>query len=306
MTFSSPNLQSFQEWIQNHTFSPSEFEAFELCPFRFYAQSFLKISAENPWEVELTPSEVGQLMLEILETLLRLNPMTPMDLLIEEKFAEGGWTTKRPGLSPVLLEFQKKKVERTLKSFLEDRAKEMLQKDSLQPKFFEWSFGKETPPLLLEGAKNPIKIKGRIDRIDVDEKNKRFLVIDYKTGSTKITGGQILAGKSLQLPIYLLAVQKLLLPDYQPIGALYYHLSDMSKKDGLLHTERLPASFDIHPRSSSLIPPGRWDSFFEETHERIQNLVAKIRTGIFTSQSEPCTPSCPYQDICRVRSTCPH
>ncbi len=136
----------------------------------------------------------------------------------------------------------------------------------------------------------------------MDEKAKRFLVIDYKTGSTKITGNQIRSGEALQLPLYIFAVQSLLLRDYEPIGGVYYQLSDMSKKDGLLHAERLPSFLDLHPRSSSIVPAAQWNSTCETIREGVRGIVAKIRSEAFESHDEACETYCPYQDICRMRT----
>lgn len=191
-----------------------------------------------------------------------------------------------------------------LSSFTDDLERERAAASDWTPRHFEWGFGQDSAPLVLKDADGrPASFRGRIDRIDVNERLKTFLVIDYKTGSTKITGNQIKSGEALQLPIYLLAVQRLLLKDYQPAGAVYYQLSDMSKKDGLLHAERLPDYLEVGPRSSSYVPAAKWDGVLASIEARIGETVSAIRkTAAFKSSPEPCEPFCPYQDICRLRS----
>ena len=275
------------------TLSPSELEAYQLCPFRYYAQSVLKLKAEVRNEVEMTPPETGRMLHKILEGLLSKGPVTRergREILAHEI---ASFQKERPHISSVLLELHQRRIERTLDSFIEDYETERGEERSLTPRFFEWSFVMDEPP---------IRLRGRVDRIDVDEKQKRFLVIDYKTGSTKISGNRVRSGEALQLPLYILAVKRLLLPDYEPIGGLYYQLSDMSKCDGILHAERLPEFLEIHPRSSSLVPAVKWESTFESIQEKVRLIVAEIQKGLFPSRTEPCDPYCPYQDICRIRA----
>ena len=290
--------------IQNYIFSPSDLEDYLLCPFRFYASACLKVKPETEWEVELTPPEIGRLLHKILEKFLRQKKnQGEKERILSLMDSEIALLQKnRPHLSQALLKNQKKRITRALLSFLEQEESDTAPRKTLIPKYFEWSFGKDSPPLLLTTPGGPIKIRGRVDRIDVDPIQKRFLVVDYKTGSTKITGNQIRAGKSLQLPLYILAVQQLLLPDYEPIGGLYYQLSDMTRDSGILHMDRLPDFLEIHPRNSSLIPAVQWDKTFEEIKGHVAHIVSEIQKSEFPSNPEPCDAYCPYRDICRVRN----
>ncbi|MBI3540568.1 MAG: PD-(D/E)XK nuclease family protein [Deltaproteobacteria bacterium] len=281
-------------------FSASELEDYLLCPYRFYARSILKLKPAFEWSLELTPVEIGNLIHHILDYFLKKKEASKKFLLDTLETEMRRLHEERPQLLLVLLERQKKRIARTLLSFLEQYQCEQKERKSLKPRYLEWAFD----DLVIENAMgDPIRLRGRIDRIDVDPVNKRFLVIDYKTGSTKITGNQIIQGKSLQLPLYILAVQRTLLPDYEPIGALYYQLSDMTRNKGLLHAERLPEDLQIHPRSSSLIPAARWEETFQLIEERVRTIVAEIRKGVFTSHAEPCEAYCPYKDICKIRAS---
>jgi len=292
-------------WLDPHIFTATDLENYQLCPYRFYASAILKLRPENPLDVELNPAEIGSLVHRVLEKGLRSGAVSELSRKpLDDEFEK--LASSRPHLSQPLLEFQKQKIARMLVSFAEDFEEEREQASDWKPYYFEWGFGQETPPLVLRDADGrPVSFRGRIDRIDVNERLKRFLVIDYKTGSTKITGNKIKSGEALQLPLYILAVQNLLLKDYEPAGAVYYQLSDMSKQDGLLHAERLPSSLDIGPRSSSLIPAAKWDGILESIQTKAGLIVSQIRNTPedgFGSKAEPCEPYCPYQDICKLRT----
>lgn len=297
----------FAEWLKLHVFTATDLENYRLCPYRFYASAYLGLKPANPLEVEMTPPEMGSLIHRVLEKCLRPEAaaLSPVQILDEELSA---FQKDRPHLSRPLLAFQRAKIERMLKSFLEDLERESAQASDWKPRYFEWSFGRESPPLILkDGDGRPVAFRGRIDRIDVNESQKTFLVIDYKTGSTKISGNQIKSGEALQLPVYLMAVKELLLRDHEPAGAVYHQLSDMSKKNGLLHADRLPGYLDVGPRSSSFVPASQWDGVLEGIAAKAGGIVSEIRKTPedgFASVPEPCEPFCPYQDICRMRS-CP-
>ena len=277
-------------------YTPSELEEYEACPFGFYVKHILRIGPPPEPEPELTPAEVGTLLHRVLERLLKTQGGV-LEEIIGQEFAS--IQRNRGHLVPALVERQRDRVERTLKSFLEAEAQRG-RAGPLEPAYFEWSFGKNGPPLEIADGKEPIRIRGRVDRIDVDRERKFFLVIDYKTGSGKISGNQIVKGGRLQLPLYILAVGRLLLPDYRPIGGLYYHLSDLSLDSGLVHAERIPEG--IRPRPSSVAPEPRWNDLFRRAEEKVRVLAGKIRAEEFPPAPEPCQPWCPYQDLCRLRS----
>lgn len=304
----------FKAWLEDHIFTPSELEAYPACPFSFYARSFLKLQAPKQWEVEITPPEAGKILHDVLERFLAAHRLTEdrrilenkLSLLLEESLSE--FQTSRAQLSPVLLDLKKQKMTRTLLSFLDHEVEALKQPAPLKPYRVEWSFGgRDVPPLQIGQDRDMIRIRGRIDRIDIDEKNKRFLIIDYKTGGKSPTGNQIRSGEALQLPLYILAVKNLLLPDYEPIGGIYYQLSDMTMKDGLLHADRyldsLAETYEIGPRSSSLVPSSKWDETFDTIQDRVRSVVSEIHKAEFASTPDHCHDYCAYRDICRIRET---
>lgn len=296
------NDPKFQAWLEDHLFTPSEFEDFLLCPFRFYVESYLGLEPVLPQEPELTPAEIGSLIHKILQYFFeRKADRGSLQNIIDELWLSH--CKKHPYLIPALLSFQKEQIEKTLHRFLEKELSGEPSRGRLKPAWFEWSFGKKGALELPDGNGGIIRIKGRIDRIDVDEKSKRFLIIDYKTGSQKITGNQIRRGEALQLPLYLLAVRKLLLPDYEPIGGLYYHLSDLAMDAGMIRSSLMPEGFKIHPSSSSFFTETEWTEVFQKTTERLQSIVSEIRQEKFGSSEEPCEPWCPWKDVCKIRAS---
>ena len=115
-----------------------------------------------------------------------------------------------------------------------------------RPEFFEVGFGLpgadgETVhgPLVITGAGVEVRISGRIDRVDLAELpggGVGFWIIDYKTGrSAHYTGGDLKEFRRLQLTLYALAVQDVLLAghDARPLGLAYWLVTDTGPKVAL-------------------------------------------------------------------------
>lgn len=301
--------QQWQEQLKDHIFSVTELQAYQRAPFAYYCERVLKLASYEDESVDLEPVEVGVLVHRVLETYYRdflkasilPSPDTARlsQILADEMKAV---LSDREGIPAFLLERQRQRIERVLVAVLtKDHDDFHSQASPLIPTYFEWEFGRgDKAPLILPGRDGqPLALGGKVDRIDVDPVKKTFLVIDYKTGSRKVTGKDIERGTALQLPIYIRAVQELLLPDYQPIGALYFSLADMSKRDGMLRLDYVKDYFDFSLRSSSLMTPDKWEEVLKESLETAQDVGAEIRAGRFPPCEEICASFCPYQDMCR-------
>ena len=90
----------------------------------------------------------------------------------------------------------------------------------------------EMTPAFFETGFNEDEITGKIDRIDVCERDDQIYtaVIDYKSGSASFDLGHIYDGRSLQLPVYLDKAQRFLQKRYPgrniiPAGIFYDHIN---------------------------------------------------------------------------------
>ncbi len=148
-----------------------------------------------------------------------------------------------------LLGINGKRRQSLLYKFLEEERKS---DSGYIPEFFELSFGKvrheeKFSKKFKEGVTaGRVKLKGKIDRIDINEEEKTLKVIDYKLGGVKPTAEDLATGISLQLPLYLFAAKELIKrelgKEYQPAGAQIFSLKfnekDFGKKSISLKTRR--------------------------------------------------------------------
>lgn len=70
-------------------------------------------------------------------------------------------------------------------------------------------------------------LKGFVDRVDINE--DAFIIIDYKSSNHSMGTSQVLEGSQLQLPIYAIALRKLL---NKPIFGFYYYSFNKKTTEG--------------------------------------------------------------------------
>lgn len=170
------------------------------------------------------------------------------------------------------------------------------------PTYFEWSFGQDEVQssdhmikndFSFESDKGPIKFKGTIDRIDIDENNKKYLLIDYKFKNKKVASERNDMHKDmyLQIPLYLIILDKIFNKEYQLEDAMLIHLRSGPEMDDIM------ALFN-----RKLIP-------YQDLLERYQKIVNELINELYESKfllnpnpkkKEICK-YCDYSNVCRIK-----
>src|SRR5262249_46727080 len=145
-----------------------------------------------------------------------------------------------------------------------------------------------------------IRLSGRIDRIDVGMMGDQivFNVLDYKTGRKKrLKSEDFVRGLALQLPLYALAVQELLLVDSR---AVPWRVGDWYLKDKGFESHGLPEFFESSPKG--MREGKEWQELRGQLLGGVGGLVKGIRGGEFPvfSQDAECTSRCEFRTVCRV------
>lgn len=288
--------------FRTHLTSPSALEDYAKCHFKYFARRVLKL--EDPAEDQNVTAR-GTILHEVLELCFQDWQNRPgiygkPDLAVKEALAKLREVMQKYPLileRPYQYELERFAFEEQLTRFLEAELKRLLDAP-LKPRFFELGFGDdgaEYPPLVIEDESGPIRIRGKIDRIDLDEKGQVGLVLDYKR-SAVFKAAALGHGTALQLPIYILVLTDLL--KIQPAGAELYSIREC-KNNGFYHGGRT----DYFPGLSKrrlILPEAAFDGMIARSVNFIRKFMREMRAGDIRVEPRACDSFCPYAPVCRI------
>jgi RecB family exonuclease len=284
------------EFGPDYCFSASQLETYISCPFQFFSKYVLKLTPiEQRDELGEDYTERGSQIHEILDNFEKLLKQRTADQDLDQiaGIVTDSVLNREPSyatdLDMGLWEIERGRLIRTIAHYvLQRRAYERDGELRSTPHLFELNFGEEDAPhpvLELAHGGRKLKLGGRIDRIDLVETpdGPRFRIIDYKSGSVP-SSTEVKQGEMVQLPLYAMAVQRLVLAD-DGIGLFdlgYWSL----KNEGFR-----PISFDS------------WEEDQDTLVAHVLALVDQLRRGVFVvhSRKPGCENYCEFRGVCRVR-----
>jgi ATP-dependent helicase/nuclease subunit B len=291
-------------------FSPTRLELFATCPFKYFAAKTLKLQEERD---SMDPTVLGSLLHKVLEEFYAETAGGGKDEWVLLKDPEAAKEQLRAKLEDVLSrpEFRFGGAKKFRQDLERARLAEMLEGfveaehdtetgRATHPRYFEQAFGMgdEGLPALEIGGEEPVALQGKIDRIDWDAKTGLAVVVDYKRGAAKtdrlLEGLE--KGVALQLPIYLLAAQKLL--GAQAAAAELYPLLDPARRGGIYHRERMARVGAYRERYQGAMNGEEFEALLKKIGEAIPAYVARLRGGDISIRSKGCD-HCPYGHLCR-------
>jgi ATP-dependent helicase/DNAse subunit B len=154
-----------------------------------------------------------------------------------------------------------------------------------QPASCEASFGEDgkLPPLKIKAADGTIvTIRGKIDRIDLNEDKTQARIIDYKRSGNNLRLDAVNSAEALQLPLYGLAVTRATTPGSR-ISRLEYEIVNTAKSLAVYYENKIEESMNA-------------------ARLKVLEYDADIRRGNFLVQpsDERYCRNCQQQKICRI------
>jgi ATP-dependent helicase/DNAse subunit B len=316
-----------------HVWSTSQLEQYGRCPYQFLLSRVLRLNELYDLSLEVDQLLRGRRTHALLATIHRRlasrpEPCSPCDLnaeefkqLVEEALSEvmrsTGFEPSADSLDAALDVIDRRLVEQWIAGypmqFSQYRESFVGFNSPPAPAHFEVSFGpvegpeeESSDPLSNPAAYEltygglTIRLSGRVDRIDVGliEGRVVFNVMDYKTGkSGYFRLSDIEECRKLQLPLYAMAVQDLLLADQNaiPWQAGYWHIPEKGycAKQALVFHERTGEGIE---------PTESWQRLRDNVARHVAGLVSGIQSGQFPMycEDEKCTGQCEYKTVCRV------
>ena len=144
-------------------------------------------------------------------------------------------------------------------------------------------------------------VQGQIDRVDLNGDAQVAIAYDYKL-SRGAKLNDIEAGRELQLPIYLAALEQLFLPGYQLGGGGYYILrSKGSRLNQGLYRSAFGDCTNVTYAKAKL-DDVEWQRIRDDVAKRVWNFIDGMRGGHFRvkpSLGRHTCKFCDYSAVCR-------
>lgn len=219
--------------------SPTSFEMYHRCPFRFFCKTGLRLY--KPERNEIKKLQTGNIVHDVLEKILAQNNKTQF-LALDEQAITGIIDSVTDEFMTNKMGGDAARTKRT-NAILDEIKKNILQivfhlqKEFGQSDFdsveFECQLDENNTPVIRTKDGIEIHLEGKVDRIDVftdKNTNKKYIrVVDYKTGTTKFDLGSVKYGVSMQMLLYMFALvgRHGKYEKYKPAGVLYQPLKEM-------------------------------------------------------------------------------
>ncbi|MCI0332497.1 MAG: exodeoxyribonuclease V subunit gamma [Planctomycetes bacterium] len=312
-----------QKFGTKHYWSPSQWETYAACPYKFFLEDVLNLTPLGDLVLETDYTRRGSRLHHVLATFHRqwtefrsTRAMTADEersQFLEHLLKVTDEQIAAPsdgGIDAALLELDRRQIRKWAEKHFDHHVKfggTCSERGALMtPTHLEFRFGPSRPgdaendpqstrqafELDIEGEK--IRVIGQIDRIDVGALDGQtvFSVIDYKSGKKpSLRDDDIQSGERLQLPIYVEAAQALVFGgNATPLVAGYWSMTGGFDAKGALAVE-------VEGDNAE-----RWKKMRRAIEERIGQFVNDIRHGAFpvASRDDKCTSYCEFNTVCRV------
>jgi len=282
--------------------SAGALESYADCPMRWLVERELQ---PERFEPDPEPMVRGSYMHELLEALLRRlgGPVTPQSLpearrLLDELLGSVP-ASVAPGRPVAIRAAAIKSITADLHRYLEYEAVtgSGWEQAGLELRFGFGDNDAEQPSLPVLELDDGVRLRGLIDRVDVDG-DGHAIVRDYKSsGRDAHRGARWSTDRQLQVALYMLATKQLLGLEpvagfYQPLGGEKLagrgvFLSDAAVGDGVVSRDGRSAE--------------ELDEILRDAADRAVELAGRLRAGDLTPCPETCSRNgCMYPGICRA------
>ena len=309
-------LGDFFESGAGRIWSPTYFESYSSCPFRFFLERVLHVYALDIPEEEIEKVDEGTLIHTVLERFFaarKRDNRLPLCGSAEEKHSLHSiadsvyeqWEAEGRIGNRALWEIGKEKAGPLWDRFIEEEGR--FREEGLMPTYFEFLIGgssedkQETamPALLFSDVDQPeIAVRGKIDRIDIGSDKVR--IIDYKNSSSEIHYRNLLRKENIgtvnfQIPVYLAAAREHLSKRYsfKSLEGTYY-LFRKAKRVKPYVTQDADLFFE-----KDLLKRKELNQQGEENiFNRMAAIVRAAKSGDFSICPQDCS-YCKYSHVCR-------
>lgn len=296
---------------ESESFSVTGIETYLACPYQYYASKVLELGSPERDGLEPGGDARGHFVHDVLRKLVDVHREDYAAALKNEArladFLETARVLARDlaavfdgfsGFDPFVIEGETSRAERAIANLIRFEAEEFRKGSKVTlPAHAEWTLRDAAGgKFSLMTPVGRITLTGRVDRVDYSEEAGCFSIIDYKTGNPPSTT-DLNEARSVQLPLYLMAVGESLYPRAKPSGAFYYRLKDRKIGGGAMKGSsdaKLTARTRFKPTGTE------WENLKERVRAAVGTAASGIREGHFdASPANPATCGfCDYRRVC--------
>ena len=283
-----------------HVWSAAQFNEYAQCPFGFFSKRLLRLSPLIEPEPGADARQLGSLQHAILEQTyrqlqaegLRITPENqPRALVIVEAVTEQECAT-----APARYGFRADTLWAQRQFSLRARLRDLIRLDfsdnsplsAVAPgerHIYDQEAGFDE--FIIEGTAGPLRVRGRIDRIDSDADQRQVLVIDYKSGSTAFSPKTLVEGRNIQILLYTAAIWQQIDPAPEAVSGAFWHLP----------TQKLSGRLDTSEHAELI------SDAIAALHERVINARrAEFPDKPAKLEGGKCTRYCEFSQLCRIRA----
>lgn len=342
----SHKSQAYLQKIQTKAFSATDFDTYAKCSYQYFAKRVLKLKELDQTESTINPMEFGNIMhLALYKFYTRLQEAYSSDFISNYPTSESLLPKLKPvvidnipELKQILrdiiaLEFADVRLDNAITKISQ---REILGSDDLigwadmfidselgrqyiaYPALFEFEFGMAGSGGVIqpiELAEN-LMLRGKIDRVEFTpdlaypsgtDPRLFFTIVDYKSSeSGTSSNSKIEKSQSFQMPLYALAMQKIL-KDYYGIdvhlrGGAYYILKPKTINGKIkdVVTVLMPTEIDYIERKQA---PDTQDELLNHSLKSALGIVSSITKGEFSANpiNTNACKYCNFDTLCRIQ-----
>ncbi len=288
--------------------SASGIEDYLNCPFIFFAKKCLKLVDQPYADLDLDRMSRGKLIHAILAEVLKRresdsNAIDDIENIIQLALKSENITLVDERQKKQIQNVYQKLVERFLK--FEDSWMKQFEKPSRRylEEPFDVFLDIKNWKLLEEETDDAIRIRGRLDRLDVY--GEQAILIDYKSSTTShYQYPKWIEKFEIQLLLYSMLVEAGAIQGkaFDILGAVYYDIKTFERDKGLLMEDGDGQYYQLNSRKKHKATLNQKNEMYVKLQEQIQHVVGEMKEGVLfprPSEYKKCV-DCRWVRVCRA------
>lgn len=304
--------EELKSWeLKNHLekVSASQIEDYLKCPFINASKKLLSLNDLPDLDLDIDYQTRGKLLHGVAELIYKHHPDLKVDpSQISIYFDQVRKDLETPIFDENVWSGQKKKFMKMIDNFLvfekEFQSKFPDIKEQYQEKDFEIYIDTETGAISKEKTESSVVLRGRIDRVDVDQKEFACVIVDYKfDSSSKFNHNKWLEENELQLVLYSMAVEKGALgKQLDVLGAVYYGFKKIDREKGFLTLEADGYMYNVSPQRAHKITHEQKLELYTRAQEAVKTTLQSMKAGDYNPNPSDVTlcKTCNWRNLCRA------